>query len=338
MQIIFYNKIKAIDGRSVKIAFFSTQKFEPAYYNSVPHDIEFFDMPLNADTAWLINKHEVVCAFVNDNLDEACINVLQKKAVKLIALRCSAYNQVNLAACQQAQIKVVNVPQYSPHAVAEHALALLLCLNRKIHKAYTRIKEGNFELNGLQGINLYRKTIGIIGVGAIGKVFARIGHGLGCKILAYDPIKTKISYIEWTSLDTLISSADIISLHCPLNSETQHIINAQSFKLMKKNVLLINTGRGALIDSEALIDALKKQNIAGAAIDVYEWEGGIFYFDHSMDIIQDDALMRLTTFPNVLITSHQGFLTHEALSQIAKITLDNIQKIEKKLSCKNLLV
>jgi D-lactate dehydrogenase len=323
----------------MKIAFFSTQKFEKIYFEqaSKDHDIEYFYIPLNANTASLIDGHEAVCVFVNDMIDLACVQILQQKKIKFIALRCAGYNNIDLDACHQAHIKVVNVPQYSPHAVAEHALALLLCLNRKIHKAYARIKEGNFDLNGLQGFDLCHKTVGIIGLGAIGQVFAKICHGLDCHIMGYDPIKKDIPYIHWTDLNTLFKTADIISLHCPLNEKTHHIINHQSIQNMKKNVVIINTGRGALIDSKALIHALKKQKISGVALDVYELESGIFFYDHSMDIIQDDNLMRLTTFPNVLITSHQGFLTHEALEHIAQTTMQNIHQLHSGKNCPNSL-
>lgn len=323
----------------MKIAFFSTKKFEIPYFDALKekHQIDYFDIPLNQQTAHLLHDHDAVCIFVNDGIDQACINILKQKNIKMILLRCSGYNNVDIKVCHQAGIPVANVPQYSPHAVAEHALALLLCLNRKIHKAYTRIKEGNFDLNGLQGFDLYQKKVGIIGVGAIGHVFAQICHGLGCQILAYDPIQPDLPYIQWTDLNRLCQQSDIISLHCPLNDSTYHIINEQTLKLMKKNVLLINTGRGALIDSKALIKALKQQNIAGVALDVYELESNIFFQDHSMDIIQDDMLMRLTTFPNVLITSHQGFLTHEALHHIAQTTMNNLNQFITDQYCENMI-
>ncbi len=323
----------------MKIAFFSTNKFEKPYFDAMKekHRIDYFDIPLNQQSAQLLDNHEAVCVFVNDEINQACVNILKQKHIKMILLRCTGYNNVDIKACHAAHIAVANVPQYSPHAVAEHALALLLCLNRKIHKAYTRIKEGNFDLNGLQGFDLYQKTIGIIGVGAIGQVFAQICHGLGCQILAYDPVKTDLPYIQWTDLNTLCQQSDIISLHCPLNDHTYHIINQQTLNLMKKNVILINTGRGALIDSQALIKSLKQQNIAGVALDVYELENNIFFQDHSLDIIQDDLLMRLTTFPNVLITSHQGFLTDEALHHIAQTTLNNLNQFVKNQYCQNLI-
>lgn len=323
----------------MKIAFFSTNKFEPSYFDALKHEhqIDYFDIPLNHQSAHLINQHDAVCVFVNDEIDEACIKILKQKNIKIILLRCAGYNNVDLNVCQHLGILIANVPQYSPHAVAEHALALLLCLNRKLHKAYARIKEGNFDLTGLEGFDLYQKTVGIIGVGAIGQVFAKICHGLGCKVMAYDPIQNNLPHVKWTNLDTLFQQSDIISLHCPLNSKTYHIINEHTLKLMKKNVILINTGRGALIDSKALIYALKKQTIAGVGLDVYELESGVFFKDHSMDIIQDDQLMRLTTFPNVLITSHQGFLTHEALHHIAQTTMNNLHQILNKEFCPNLL-
>ena len=323
----------------MNIAFFSSKKFEKSYFDGIAssHHIEFFDFLLTAKTASVIDNHDAVCIFVNDIIDKACVKVLKQKKVKIIALRCSGYNNIDLEACRKANITVVNVPQYSPHAVAEHALTLLLCLNRKIHKAYARIKEGNFDLNGLEGFDLYQKTVGIIGVGAIGQVFAQICHGLGCKVLAHDPIPKNLNFIDWVDLPTLFKASDVISLHCPLTPTTQHIINPQSIRLMKNNVLLINTGRGALIDSYAIIQALKKKNIAGVALDVYEMESGVFFADHSMDIIQDDTLMRLITFPNVLITSHQGFLTHEALQHIAQTTMLNLNQVNDGQFCANIL-
>lgn len=320
----------------MRMAFFSTQKFETPFFDAKkPCHIDYFNFSLNFKTAQVLDGQSVVCVFVNDKIDKACVKVLEKKRVQLIALRCSGFNNVDLEACRQAKIQVIHVPQYSPHAVAEHALALLLCLNRKIHKAYTRIKEGNFELNGLQGYDLYHKTVGIIGMGAIGQVFAKICRGLGCKILAYDPKQFDMPDVTWTDLKTIFKKSDVISLHCPLNTSTKHIINIESLKLMKKNLLLINTGRGALIDSKALTHALKKQWIAGVALDAYELESEIFYYDHSLDIIQDDILMRLTTFPNVIITSHQGFLTHEALEHIAHITIENIKLFEQGKKCRH---
>ncbi len=322
----------------MKIAFFSTQAFEIDYFKQYPqHEWTFFTESLNINTVDMIQGEGAVCVFVNDRLDDKCIEKLAQKNVKLIALRCTGFNNVDLEACYKHHILVANVPHYSPYAVAEHAMALILTLNRKIHKAYNRIKEGNFNLNGLQGFDLHGKTVGIIGLGAIGKVFAKICHGFGCRILGYDPYIDSIPHVENVSLNDLFQQSDIISLHCPLNDDTQHLIDERRIQLMQPHVMLINTGRGGLIDSKALIKALKQKKIGALGLDVYEQEAGLFFKDHSFDIIQDDILMRLTTFPNVVMTSHQGFLTHEALEVIAKVTVENISCIEKGKHCPHLI-
>lgn len=323
----------------LKIAFFSTQGFEPFYFNQIPnnHQIQFFSESLNAATAVLAKGFDAVCVFVNDQLDKACIQELHAYNVRFIALRCAGFNQVDLGICQQFQMPVVRVPRYSPHAVAEYATALLLCLNRKIHKAYNRVREGNFDLNGLQGFDLYQKTIGIIGLGTIGRLFAEICLGFGCKVIGYDPYVKDYPRVEMVSFNTLLTQADVISLHCPLTSETYHLIDEEQFALMKPSVVLINTGRGALIHSKALIKGLKSAKIAGVGLDVYEQESGVFFADHSMEIIQDDILMRLVGFPNVIVTSHQGFLTEEALHEIARVTLENLNDLEQGRSCPNQL-
>lgn len=322
----------------MKIAFFSTQPFEVGYFkNDVQHEWTFYVESLNANTVDMIQDAEAVCVFVNDQLDAKCIEKLAVKKIKCIALRCTGFNNVDLQACKQHQISVVNVPHYSPYAVAEHAMALILSLNRKIHKAYSRIKEGNFNLNGLQGFDLHGKTVGIIGLGAIGRVFAKICHGFGCRVLGYDPFVEIIPHVQMVNLTELCQQSDIISLHCPLNTETTHLINQSRIDLMKPHVMLINTGRGALIDSKALIQALKQKKIGALGMDVYEQESGLFFKDHSLDIIQDDILMRLTTFPNVIITSHQAFLTHEALEVIAKVTVENLNSLQDGHKCLNLV-
>ena len=323
----------------MKIAFFSTQQFEKTYFNEMSHQhqIHFFVESLNSHTVLLAEGFDAVCIFVNDELDKACIQKLKKYNIRFIALRCAGFNNVDMDTCHQLNISVVRVPQYSPHAVAEYAMGLLLCLNRKIHKAYNRVREGNFDLNGLQGFDLNQKTIGIIGLGAIGSIFAKICLGFGCRVIAYDPYVASFPNVEMVELTTLLTHADIISLHCPLNPETYHLIDEKHMHLMKPNVMLINTGRGALINSKALIHALKKGKILGVALDVYEQEGGVFFGDHSQEIIQDDELMRLVGFPNVIVTSHQGFLTHEALHEIARVTINNLNELEKGLPCVNQL-
>jgi D-lactate dehydrogenase len=323
----------------VKIAFFSTQSFEPLYFNAISHDhhIHFFKESLSERTAILTKGFDAVCVFVNDQLNKACIQQLHAYNIRFIALRCAGFNQVDLVACKEYHIPVVRVPRYSPHAVAEYATALLLCLNRKIHKAYHRVREGNFDLNGLQGFDLYQKTVGIIGLGAIGSLFAKICLGFGCQVIGFDPYVQALPNVEMVSFNTLLSQADVISLHCPLNAETYHLIDEKQIALMKPKVVLINTGRGALIQTKALIKALKSGKIAGVGLDVYEQETGIFFADHSLDIIQDDVLMRLLSFPNVIVTSHQGFLTDEALHEIARVTIENLNDLVEGRICPNQL-
>ena len=321
----------------MKIAFFSTQEHEIPFFEAEKgrHHVSYFKEHLTYESIALIQDHEAMCIFVNDILDAHHIAILQQKNLRFILLRCTGANQVDLVACHQANIPVANVPSYSPHAVAEHALGLLLCLNRKYHKSYLRVRENNFELKGLLGFDLYQKTVGIIGMGAIGKVFAEICQGLGMRVIAYDPIAS--SLVKMTSLRQLFRLADIISLHCPQTAESKHIINARSVSLMKPGVFLINTGRGGLIDTKALIQGLKSQRIGAVGLDVYEQEDAIFFEDHSLDIIQDDVLMRLMTFPNVLVTSHQGFLTQEALQTIAKTTFANLNQLLASNHCPNCL-
>lgn len=323
----------------MKIAFFSTQDLEIPFYEAEKgtHQISYFKEHLNSESIALIQDHEAICIFVNDMLDAHNIEILKQKNLRFILLRCTGANQVDLAACHQANIPIANVPNYSPHAVAEHALGLLLCLNRKYHKSYLRTRENNFELKGLLGVDLYQKTIGIIGLGAIGKVFAEICHGLGMQVIAYDPIPQTSPVVKMTTLAQVFHSSDIISLHCPLTPKSKHIINAHAISLMKPGVFLINTSRGGLIDSKALVKGLKSQHIGAVGLDVYEQENAVFFEDHSLDIIQDDVLMRLMTFPNVLITSHQGFLTREALQTIAKTTFANLNELIANNNCQHCL-
>jgi D-lactate dehydrogenase len=319
----------------LKIAFFSTQVFEPDYFKSISHHhiIHYFAESLNVDNTALTKGFDAVCVFVNDKLDKKCLKKLHDNQIRYVALRCAGFNNVDVEACHEYKMRLVHVPQYSPHAVAEYAMALLLCLNRKIHKAYNRVREGNFNLNGLQGFDLYKKTVGIIGVGAIGSIFANICLGFGCRVIAYDPFVAAYPHVEMIKLQDLLRQSDIISLHCPLNKDSYHIINEKNIGMMKPKVILINTGRGALIDTKALIKALKKGKVAGVGLDVYEQESGLFFADHSLEIIQDDMLIRLVGFPNVIVSSHQGFLTHDALHEIAKVTLENLDKLEKNLPC-----
>lgn len=296
------------------------------------HDLAFFETRLTRQTASLANGFEVVCSFVNDRLDRETLALLKRGGVRLVALRCAGFNNVDLDAASELEIDVVRVPEYSPHAVAEHAVALVLALDRKIHRAHARIREGNFALDGLDGFDLHEKTVGIVGTGRIGRVAARIFHGFGCRVLAHDLVIDDELVglgIEYTSLDSLYTRSDIISLHLPLTKATQHMIDAKALARMKRGVMLINTSRGALVDSRALIDALKRGHIGMAGLDVYEEEEGVFFEDLSTQVIQDDVLARLLTFPNVIVTSHQGFFTHEALTAIANTTLASITAFER---------
>lgn len=321
----------------MKLAFFDTHSFDKNAFLKVREkfniDIDFFKDHLNAKTARLASGSDAVCIFVNDKIDDACINVLREVGVKMIALRCAGFNNVDLLSAQKNGILVTRVPAYSPYAVAEFATGLLLTLNRKIHRSCTRVRELNFSLDGLVGFDLHGKTVGVIGTGKIGKVFAKIMASFGCQVLVNDlqedPELETLPGILYTDCLTLCRMSDIISLHVPLTPSTHHIISHEMIETMKDGVLLINTSRGALIDSKALIEALKKEKVGGAALDVYEEEEHVFFHDLSGTILQDDLLARLLTFPNVLVTSHQAFLTHEALEKIAITTLESLDEFDK---------
>lgn len=321
----------------MKILFFDTHRYERDVFLAANaghgHEIEFVEVRLGPETAGLAAGFDAVCSFVNDRVSEAAIRRLKDGGVRAIALRCAGFNHVDLRAAAAAGIPVLRVPAYSPHAVAEHALALLLTLNRKIHRAHARVRELNFSLEGLVGFDLFGKTAGIVGTGNIGRVMCRIFRGLGCQVLAHDLYPDsrfgEEAGIRYVPLEELLAASDIVSLHVPLNKGTHHMINAGSLAKMKPGVMLVNTGRGALIDTPALIRALKRKEIGGACLDVYEEEEGIFFEDLSEAGISDDQLARLLTFPNVLITSHQAFLTTEALRQIAQTTLSNLTSLEK---------
>jgi len=323
-------------------AFFSTKKYDQDFFNSINtdfnHKLTFFETALNKHTASLTKDYNAVCVFVNDDLNAATIEKLAKNGVQLIALRCAGFNNVDLKAAAEKNIKVVRVPAYSPQAVAEHAVALILTLNRKTHKAYNRVRENNFSLEKLTGFNLYGKTVGVIGTGIIGQCFAKIMLGFGCKVLAYD-IKPneelKRSGVEYVELETLLKASDIISLHCPLNEHTHHLIDQNAFEKMKDGAMLINTGRGALIDTSAVVEALKSEKLGYLGIDVYEQESGLFFNDLSETVNKDDDFLRLMSFPNVLITGHQGFFTKEALEQIAQVTLQNLTDFENGAALEN---
>lgn len=290
--------------------------------------IKYFENKLNPDTAALAKGADAVVAFVNDTIDKQVIDTLTSFGIKILALRCAGYNNVDFQAAY-GKLHIVHVPAYSPYAVAEHAMALLLTLNRKIHRAFNRTREFNFSLNGLTGYDLHGKTIGIIGTGKIGRIFIDICRGFGMRVIAYDLFPAKDSDIEYVSLEKMLSDSDIISLHCPLTKETHHIIDEEALKLAKDGVVLINTSRGALIDSHALTEALKNGKVGAAGLDVYEEESDVFFEDFSSIVIQDDILARLVTMPNVIVTSHQAFLTREALANIAKTTLDNLDQYFK---------
>ena len=320
--------------KPTKISFFSTQPYDKVFFEkynaNFGFQLDFVDTQLNEQTVQLIQGSEVVCVFVNDVVNATVIEVLASKKVKVITLRCAGFNNVDLVAAKSAGIRVCRVPSYSPEAVAEHAMAMILTLNRKTHKAYNRVREQNFSLNGLLGFDLHGKTVGIVGTGNIGKAFAKIVLGFGCKVLAFDINKDsdlEKMGVQYVPIDTIFKTADVISLHCPLNEHTKHIINKDSLSLMKPNIMLINTSRGALINTPDVIEALKNRKIGYLGIDVYEQEEKLFFKDLSEDIIQDDDIQRLMSFPNVLVTAHQAFFTNEALTQIAITTLQNITNL-----------
>lgn len=311
-----------------KAAFFDTKSYDKIYFDKLKGqfgiEIDYFESKLNPRSAIMAKGARAVIAFVNDDIGKETVSVLAENGVEIIALRCAGYNNVDLSAARDI-ITVVRVPEYSPHAIAEHTLALLLTLVRKTHKAYIRTRDYNFSLNGFVGFDLHEKTLGVIGTGKIGTAFIEICKGIGMKVIAYDPYPSQ-GYLEYVPFEELFERSDVISLHCPLTSETYHIINNYSLKLMKDKVYILNTSRGALIDSEALIDGIKSGKVGGAGLDVYEEESEFFYEDLSESILKDDILSKLIMMPNVLITSHQAFLTHEALERIAKTTLGNLKK------------
>ncbi|KAL6799947.1 hypothetical protein J3E68DRAFT_435439 [Trichoderma sp. SZMC 28012] len=302
-------------------------------------EIVFHEFALEEDTVILAQGADAICAFVNDTLSAPVIEALAKEGVKAILLRCAGFNHVDLVAAEKAGIMVANVPSYSPEAVAEFAVALIQTLNRKTHRAYNRAREGNFALDGLMGRTLFGKTVGFIGTGKIGVATAKIMKGFGCRILAYDPFPAAAfeGVGEYKGLDEVLAESDVISLHCPLMDSTRRIINEEAIAKMKPGAMLINTSRGGLVDTKAVIRALKAQHLGGVALDVYEGEGSLFYDDHSGEIIHDDVLMRLMTFHNVIVTGHQAFFTEEALMEIADCTLRNIDEFVVTGTCKNSL-
>ncbi|MDA3851734.1 MAG: 2-hydroxyacid dehydrogenase [Spirochaetaceae bacterium] len=325
----------------MKLAVFSTKNWvRQSFVEKKPKHIEvtFLESRLTEETAALAKEFDGVCVFVNDHVTAGVIDILAKGKVKIIALRCAGFNNVDLKQAKKQGIMVVRVPAYSPFAVAEHALGLIMTLNRKYHRAYNRIREGNFSLDGLLGFDIHGKTLGVIGTGKIGQIFINIMSGFGCRILAYDKYPSqavKDKGVEYVELEELYRQSDIISLHCPLNHDTYHIINEYAIKSMKKGVMIINSSRGPLINTAAVIEGLKSGVIGYLGLDVYEEEDGLFFEDLSDQVIQDDTFVRLQTFPNVLITSHQAFFTKEAVGNIRDTTYENIKEFISKGTCKN---
>lgn len=308
-----------------KVAFFDTKPYDRTWFDALGknYEITYFEEKLNHHTAKFTDGFDAVCAFVNDRVNALAIERLYNNGVQLIAMRCAGYSNVDVKAAFQ-KLHIVRVPAYSPHAVAEHTMGLLLTLNRRLHKAYNRTREFNFSIVGLTGTDLYGKTVGVIGTGKIGRTFIDICRGFGMRVLAYDKFPAKDSGLDYVELDTLLRESDVISLHCPLMPDTRHILNRDAFSKMKKGVFILNTSRGALIDSEALLDALNSRTVGGAGLDVYEEEANLFYEDRSDTIIHDDTLALLVSRPNVILTAHQAFLTEEALHNIAEETIKNL--------------
>jgi len=319
----------------MKMAVFSTKAYDRKFFeevnNEYGHKLEFFDVRLNEQTCELAKGSKAVCVFVNDHLNKEVLSCLSKKGVELIALRCAGFNNIDLKTADEFRMTVVRVSAYSPHAVAEHTIALILALNRKIYRAYSRIREGNFSLEGLLGFDLNGKTVGVLGTGKIGSLVVRIMHGFGAKILLYDQFKNSEceQLGKYTDLKEIFHNSDIISLHLPLIPETHHIINRVSLSQLKEGVMIINTSRGGLLDTKMVIAALKSGKIGYLGLDVYEEEGDLFFEDLSGKVIQDDVFARLLTFPNVIITGHQAFFTQTALRNIAETTLQNVSNFEK---------
>ncbi|NAZ36248.1 2-hydroxyacid dehydrogenase [Rubellimicrobium sp. CFH 75288] len=320
----------------MRVAVFSAKPHDEHFLRlaneAAGHDLRFLEPRLSPETAPLADGHDAVCAFVNDDLGAATIERLAAAGVRMIALRSAGFNHVDLEAAQAAGLAVGRVPAYSPHAVAEHTMALILALNRRIHRAYNRVREGNFALDGLLGFDIHGKTVGIVGTGLIGSILARILHGFGCRILAHDPRQNPDCLalgVRYVDLPTLLGESDIVTLQCPLTPQTHHMINADTIRLMRRGAMLINTSRGAVVDTPALIEGLKDGTIGSLGLDVYEEEEGLFFEDLSNTIIPDDTFARLLTFPNVLITGHQAFFTREALTAIAETTIANLSAFER---------
>lgn len=332
IEVVAQLRTRDIDSR-LKIAFFDSKPYTEETFvekNGEKYALRFYESRLSLDTVSLAEGFKVVCAFVNDTIDEPVVRRLAAMGVEMVAMRCAGYNNVNLKLCKELGISVANVPAYSPHAVAEHAAALMLTLNRKVHRAHNRVREGNFSLNGLVGFDMFGRTVGVIGAGKIGQCLVDIMVGFGCEVLVYDrfPKEYASPRVRNASLDELFARSDIISLHAPLFPETYHIISAKSIAQMKKGVMIINTSRGGLVDAHALIDGLVSGQVGSAGLDVYEEEKDYFFEDTSDMVMKDETLARLTTFNNVIVTGHMAFLTREALLNIAHVTLSNIGEFE----------
>ena len=327
-----------------RIAFYSTKPYDVETFNAVKEklgslvELDFLDVHLTKRSESLAQGQDDVCAFVNDTLNAEVIKILAQHGIRLILMRCAGFNNVDMTTAKQLGIRVLRVPAYSPYAVAEHALALIMTLNRKTHKAFNRVRDNNFLLDGLVGFDVHGKTVGVVGTGKIGEIFAGIMKGLGCELLAYDPYPNdavKAMGAKYVSFEELLQGSDIISLHCPLMPATHHLINCQAISQMKAGAMLINTSRGGLVETQAVIHGLKTGRIGAMGLDVYEEEGDLFFEDLSTSVVQDDVFSRLLTFPNVLITGHQAFLTKEALVNIATTTLENVHAVTQQIETKN---
>ena len=314
----------------MKIAFYSSKPYDHIFFDALNsgHTLLYIEAALAPATAVLAEDCDAVCCFVNDSLDAEVLQRLYAYDISLVLMRCAGFNNVDVEAATALDICIARVPEYSPYAVAEHTVGLIMTLNRHIHRAHNRIRENDYSLHGLMGFDLHGKTVGVIGAGKIGLAFIRIMRGFGCRVIVFDPLKTPIEGAEHVALEELWAQSQVVSLHCPLTPKTHHIVNADSLAKMPKGVMLINTSRGGLIDTQAVIDSLKKGHLGYLGIDVYEEEAGLFFEDLSDVIIQDDIFARLTTFPNVMITGHQAFFTREALQKIAAVTFENIEAFE----------
>ncbi len=326
----------------MRTAVFSTKPYDRRFLDranaDLGHELVYFEPRLSEETAPLAEGYPAVCAFVNDALHRPVLETLSRGGTKVVALRCAGFNHVDLRAAEALGIRVVRVPAYSPHAVAEHTLALILALNRRLHRAYNRVREGNFNLDGLLGFDLRGKTAGVVGTGRIGEAVIRILSGIGCTVLAHDPFPNEACEAlgaRYVSIDELFAESDIITLHCPLTPDTWHLIDERAISVMKPGVMLVNTSRGEIVDTKAVIEGLKSETIGHLALDVYEEEGDLFFRDLSDRVLSDDVFARLLTFPNVIITGHQAFFTREAMENIARTTLGNLSELDATGRCQN---